>query len=323
MVPPAERGTFSLRLILHGRRCVLAAQTAMRRVRARAGFVRPRGSDRDNFTVRSKAPPGCMVFSDQVPATWFLRHRDPPPGVAREGSRKREPSPCTGPLPARSGSSDDRVAGGATRVATPVRSRRARSPRRRRAGLARLSASSVMRRVRSSSELAIVDSCGPSPSMPRIFSGSGAGCTATTVSACSLASTSVVRATCAPRCRVPSPAATKHRSSSRFGASWPTSATAATTPCASTRSDSTVCSSTISLFPTKNASVPSTPISVDVRDALETAAANVADFARAEMAPPRHATSVTGSMCGRCAGLSSAPAATCPADAPCTRRPSS
>jgi hypothetical protein len=29
-----------------------------------------------------------MFSSDQVPATWFLRHQDPPPDVAREGSRK-------------------------------------------------------------------------------------------------------------------------------------------------------------------------------------------------------------------------------------------
>src|SRR4051794_19247366 len=28
-----------------------------------------------------------MIRLDQVPATWFPRHRDPPPGVAREGSR--------------------------------------------------------------------------------------------------------------------------------------------------------------------------------------------------------------------------------------------
>ena len=28
----------------------------------------------------------CMFLFDQVPATWFPRHRDPPPGVAREGS---------------------------------------------------------------------------------------------------------------------------------------------------------------------------------------------------------------------------------------------
>ena len=29
-----------------------------------------------------------MFQLDQVPATWFPRHRDPPPDVAREGSRK-------------------------------------------------------------------------------------------------------------------------------------------------------------------------------------------------------------------------------------------
>lgn len=37
--------------------------------------------------MRSERGRGMFVL-DQVPATWFLRHRDPPPGVAREGSRE-------------------------------------------------------------------------------------------------------------------------------------------------------------------------------------------------------------------------------------------
>ena len=36
--------------------------------------------------MRSRRRRGMLVI-DQVPATWFPRHRDPPPGVAREGSR--------------------------------------------------------------------------------------------------------------------------------------------------------------------------------------------------------------------------------------------
>ena len=84
MVPAAERGEFSLRLILHGRRVCLARSPRCERLRARRLLPvgnRPKPDQFPRAALRTSRKPQRtsprrtgFVYGDrdQVPATWFL-----------------------------------------------------------------------------------------------------------------------------------------------------------------------------------------------------------------------------------------------------------
>src|SRR5689334_17212818 len=142
-----------------------------------------------------------------------------------------------------------------------------------------------MRRVRSSSELAMVDSCGPKPS---IGSFSPDWRTRTAHYRFGVLTRVDVRGVGDLRAALPRPAA--------GGNEAPVvDAVRAILADVRTRGDVAVreCTDRFDGVQLDELAVPDgerkralDAVPVDVRDALETAAANVADFARAEMAPP-------------------------------------
>ena len=139
-LPPRERGAFSLRLILHGRRvcvartpalrdCVLADICPSSRVPGRPSGERSRTAGSGDATLRPLAGCGMIGRTNQVPATWFegdagIRRLASPRATAPQGAVAAFSAPLRLGQPR-----------GAQPVAGRVSARR-RSARRRRAGRA-------------------------------------------------------------------------------------------------------------------------------------------------------------------------------------------